>query len=1227
VNVPKKRQRGVIPTPQGLKKLQAAILEAEREDIFESRLTQEKISEHTGLARRTLRKVFNREGCVSLSTLTTLFSAFNLELESGDYTKLDLSEKEDVQTGKYGDAGTRGRGEKENIETLYVASGIREELSIQNPKSKTAAQNSVRAAQNQVDWGEAIDVSLFCGRQSELDKLEKWIIGDRCRLIALLGIGGIGKTALSVKIAERLQDKFDYIIWRSLRNAPPLETILGETIQFISNQQEDRGDFKSLLNYLRLHRCLLVLDNVEAILQPKQQAGQYRNGYEGYGELFKTIGETTHQSCLILTSREKPAEIALLEGLGLLVHSLTISGSAEAAQALLEAMELSGEQEQKQQLAQRYDNSPLAVKLVASSIQDLFNGEIAQFLAQDTTIFHNIRYLLEQQFARLSTLEQTIMYWLAINREWTSITELAEDIVPTISRVELLEALKSLSWRSLIEKQSGNYTQQPVVMEYVTERLLVCISDEIQGNLDEIKLLKSHALLKAQAKDYLRNTQIRLILEPFAQQVLKIFGTKKYLQTKFSQILSTLQQQSPPEPSYLAGNLLNLLCHLQIDLSNWDLSNLTIWQTDFRGRNLQGVNFKGANLAKSVFTKTFASVYALAFSPDNQLLATGHANGEIGLWQVATGQLLFCLKRHSSSVWTLAFSPDGETLASGSFDRAIALWKISTGVEQQMLSGHSDWVRGVAFSPDGMLLASCSNDGTIKLWECSTGRERQTLCGHTAQVTAICFHPQGHLLASGSEDRTLRLWEVETGKCLKILQGHNNIISSLAFNADGGMLASCEEQIIKLWNVDTGECTQTLQENLTFVWTVTFSPDGQLLAGSDGKTLRLWDVKTGKCSKILSGYTSQVWALAWSRDGQMLAGSDDEMVGLWDVKTGERLRTWQGYINSVGSYWSLAFSPDGQILASGSGDGTVRIWDVERGECLKTFCKHIKTVSAIAFSPNGQILASGGEDCAIWLWDLKTGIARQALLEHSKKVWSVAFNRDGQMLASGSADRTIKIWDLKTGSCLKTLLGHAGQVLSVTFSHDSQILASVSEDRTIKLWEIETGNCLATLTGHQGWIWTVAFSPDDRILASGSEDRTIKLWEIETGNCLATLSGHAKLIWAIAFGRDGKTLLSGSSDRTAKLWDLKTFQCLKTFHGNTDLLWAFFYESGERILAAGSCTETIQLWDLSTESSVKILRNPRLYEGMKIARVTGLTESTIANLKALGAVESKNIAF
>ncbi|MDF5734253.1 MULTISPECIES: NB-ARC domain-containing protein [unclassified Nostoc] len=239
------------------------------------------------------------------------------------------------------------------------------------------------------DWGEAIDVSHFYGRNIDLEILNQWIMRDHCRLITLLGMGGMGKTALSVKLAEQLQTEFQYVIWRSLRHAPFFKDKLTDCIKVLSCQQvltlstDPHEQITCLIEYLRKSRCLVILDNFDTLLQQGKRTGCYRQGYESYGELLWRLGETGHQSCILLTSREKPAEIAALEGDGLPVRTLTLSGlEVTAGQTILVLKGLSGNEEETRQLVECYRGNPLALKIAATSIRDLYQGNIARFIAE-----------------------------------------------------------------------------------------------------------------------------------------------------------------------------------------------------------------------------------------------------------------------------------------------------------------------------------------------------------------------------------------------------------------------------------------------------------------------------------------------------------------------------------------------------------------------------------------------------------------------------------------------------------------------------------------------------------------------------------------------------------------------------------------------------------------------------------------------------------------------------
>ncbi|MEM9949585.1 MAG: NB-ARC domain-containing protein, partial [Cyanobacteria bacterium P01_D01_bin.36] len=344
--------------------------------------------------------------------------------------------------------------------------------SIQRPSAIAPPSGERRTKHS---WEEKIDVEKFYGRLDERATIENWIFKDRSRLVSVLGIGGVGKTALSTRVATDAQEHFDYVIWRTLRHAPPLNELLSDIILVLSEQQDVSPPEHSeqrighLLSYLAKYRCLLILDNVESILQKGTHAGCYRETYQEYASLFERIADEGHQSCLLITSRESPVGLFRRSGTHSLVKALHLDGLDQAAiREVIHDKGLTILDCEHEQLYSHYCGNPLALKIVAATINAVFGGNVSEFLNYGTLIFGDLWDVLEQQFLRLPALEQKIMYWLAINRSWVKLSELREDLLSLVPPRELLEAVESLKARSLIETSVEGITQQPVVMEYMT---------------------------------------------------------------------------------------------------------------------------------------------------------------------------------------------------------------------------------------------------------------------------------------------------------------------------------------------------------------------------------------------------------------------------------------------------------------------------------------------------------------------------------------------------------------------------------------------------------------------------------------------------------------------------------------------------------------------------------------------------------------------------------------
>ena len=1071
------------------------------------------------------------------------------------------------------------------------------------------------------DLSEAPDVSAFVGRSQELEILNQWITQDQCHLVAVLGLGGIGKTALTVKLVEQVQPQFEYVIWRSLRNTPPIHNLLTELILFLSNQQAvnqpDRleDQIACLMQYLRQQRCLLVLDNLESILQGGDRSGRYLEGYDGYGQLLRRVGDERHQSCVVITSREKPIGINWIENEQGVVRSQYLKGLPDVdGQAILTTKGLNlGESQCK--LVTYYKGNPLALKIVAATIQSMFGGDTTEFLQQGTTVFGDIWNLLDQQFDRLSKLEQQVMYWLAVSGDWVTLTELREDMVAAVSPHELFDAVRSLQERSLVETSAEGFTQQPVVMEYVTGKFIHHVYEEV--TTQAFNLFQSHALIKAQAKDYIRDAQSRSILEPLANKLLYYLGSRQTLKHYLMQIVKGQQQASPQQPGYLAGNILNLLCHLKIDLTGCDFSHLHIRQAYLVGVSLHDVNFTSCNLSTSVFTETLTATLSVVFSPNGKLFASGNADGIVRVWQTADKSKLVSCKGHTSWVWRVAFSPDSQLLATGSFDQTVKLWDAQTGLHLNTLTGHSDWVWAVAFSPDGQLLASASNDRTVRLWDTTTGQCIQTLSQHTSGVHSVVFSPNGQLVASSGIDCTIKLWDTKTGKLVDSLNAHEHWVSSIAFSRDGKYLISgSHDQTIKVWDLATRQCLKILRGHSSYVLSIALSSDGRTLAsGSADCTVRVWDIVAGECLKVLQGHPNGVWSVAFHPDGQtLISGSNDSMVKVWNVKNGQSLKTIQGYCAGIRS---IAFSVDGQWLASGSDDKTIRLWEAHSGNCFKTFKGHTSWIWSVGFSPDQQLIASSSSDCTIRLWNPNTGKEVRVLQGHTNLVMSITFSPKDNLLVSGSLDQTVRLWNVQTGQCNHTLTC-SGRIWAVAFSPDGQTFASCNDDRSIQLWDVKTGECIRVLEGHTALVFSIAFSPDGKAIASGGSDQSVKLWDAELGKCIHTLS-HSGGVWEVAFSPNSQLLASASEDQTISLWDVQTGERMKMLPSQTGEAWTVAFSPDGSTLAGAGQNGMIHLWNVETGERVKTISNKRPYEQMNITKVTGLTAAQQDSLKTLGA--------
>ena len=374
---------------------------------------------------------------------------------------------------------------------------------------------------------------------------------------------------------------------------------------------------------------------------------------------------------------------------------------------------------------------------------------------------------------------------------------------------------------------------------------------------------------------------------------------------------------------------------------------------------------------------------------------------------------------------------------------------------------------------------------------------------------------------------------------------------------------------------------------LSWLWIVISGVVGAALVGHGAAQAAEANADRIPRLAVQLGHSGWITSVAYSPDGKTLvSGSADKTIKLWDLTNGKELRTLAGHSGTVDS---VAFSPDGKTLVSG--DKTINLWDTASGKKLGTLAGHSDSITSVAFSPNGNALVSGSWDKTIKLWDMASGKELHTLTGHTEPIRSVAFSPDGKTLVSGSWDKTIRLWDMTTGGNLLTLRGHSDRVNSVAFSPDGKALVSASDDQTIKLWNVASGKELRTVSGQSNWIRSLYISPDGKTLVSGSYDKTIKIWDMNRGNALRTLYGHLGPVVLVTLSPDGKTLVSASDDKTIKLWDMASGKELHTLTGHTaEPIRSVAFASDSKTLVSWSWDWTLIVWDLDSGNALRTLK-------------------------------------
>ncbi|MDE0683751.1 MAG: WD40 repeat domain-containing protein [Candidatus Poribacteria bacterium] len=556
----------------------------------------------------------------------------------------------------------------------------------------------------------------------------------------------------------------------------------------------------------------------------------------------------------------------------------------------------------------------------------------------------------------------------------------------------------------------------------------------------------------------------------------------------------------------------------------------------------------------------------------------------IGVWtyDVHTGKAINLFTGAMSGANAIAYTSDGSTLAAAHWDRTVCLWNVKDFLPTDpdfIFTGHPGPIYAVAISPNSRMVASGGADetsrtdtepgGLIKVWDLGT-RELRPILRYNAPVSTIAFSPNSRWIAGGSGDGTIRVWDAGTGKLIHEFKEHTESIWKLDFSPDNKWLLSISLGGTGLLRNLTNphERPSTFRQQGTTIYAANFFPDDKddgynFVTGSSDKRIQLWHTNTinnkdelSPSNRVLEGHNDSIWILAFSKDGQNLAsGSLDGTVRLWDMDLWSQRIKIAGH---TGGIKALAYTEDHRILACGAGlDGILRLWDAGTSSQLSILFDHAGVNKVVTFSSDGRTLASSGnEDRAIFLSDVTKIL--DSNLDNSNFLHSLKGNRDGitalalsspirdprlpavpTKLTSGGRDARIHLLNVASGTELTTFTGAESTITALTFDPDSKSLFSGEANGIVRMWNANTGIEQFNFRSSFNAITALAFSPFPRFLAIGDEMGKIQLVDIAEDREKPIVTQHTRKITSLVFAEDGNTLFSGSEDGTILLWDIK----------------------------------------------------------------------------------------
>ncbi len=1005
----------------------------------------------------------------------------------------------------------------------------------------------------------------FAGREETLSAIDEYLDSDENRVMAIIGPGGSGKSALMAQVTQRVEPRPGLLVYRFIGATPAstrLDNLLGsideELVQKLGDSiprtlldQFKNRDFmkmyrwRSLLRYATAERPItVVLDGLDQLTEAEARELSWlpNGGFQDAEGLRMALPAHAKFVVSLLPQLRSSLPESFLDHPGTGAWSVELPPlSGEAGRTILQGWldEVGRTLQPTQQTAVlekfKTNGLPLYLKLAFGQARHWAHGEEPQLADGVDGIVESTLDALERTHTpskgegkAAAPLVQTVLGMLQASRYGLSETELLDMLCQD---ADFFETYKQTLHHPLAE-----------------DRLPMAVWSRLY--LDLAPYLVE------------RNAQGGLLLGFFHRQVGEVIGRRYGAGESHHRYHAQLAAYFGEQKNFLDdrrqqpnGRRLGELPYQQLQAEQWKELTATLVDFDLLMATCQAglqeqliQDYRNGWNALQAAGHQSIRPWAALFLERGHILRQGNED-----WPANHLLLQLAMEHAHDSPVTLAAETN---LAEGTCDW---LWlkragRVALSGCVRVLEGHRGGVTGATVLPNGRLL-SWSKDGTLRLWNLDTGDALATLKGHTGGVVGTTVLPKGRLL-SWSDDKTLRTWNLDTGDALATLKGHTGGVAGATVLPNGRLLSWSDDKTLRIWNPETGESLKTLEGHTDRVLRGSWSDD-RLLSWSHDNTLRIWDPDTGGVLDTIEGdwerflratalpdgpNASDVESkrtLSWFVPGK--PGLADKTLRIWDPFTSEVHAILKGHTGRVNGAIALA---DGRPL-SWSDDKSLRTWDTDTGEVLATLEGHERGVTGASALPDGRVL-SWSKDGTLRIWNLDTGEALASFEGHTDGVTGASALPNGHVL-SWSDDNSLRIWNPDAaGALLTPSTGHS--VSRTILLQDDQLVSWSTRENRLRLWNLDTGENSAMLEGHTGGVWGAMVMPDGR-LVSWSEDLTLRVWDPGLGVVLATLEGHTMLGWnsgAIAL-LDGR-LLSWSSDELL-LWDLDTGEALASFRG------------------------------------------------------------------------------